>query len=115
LKSAYTNDIIVNLHNADALGWGDYFERPPAVVVGRRYEIARTIIGHHISHNISGLGNRRLVKSEKEKFVDNIIADFHAYGLFNQQKKVLVCKIAEIIANKDKDTALENKCLKTGD
>lgn len=124
LQSGYINDIVANLHNVYALGWGPYSEYPPAVGDGKRYEIARTIIGYHIS----GLGygrfsfsGKRLAKSEKEKFVDNLVADFHVYGLFNQQRKELLCKIAEII-NKDvvrhcspqEDTAPENKCLKTG-
>lgn len=116
LQSGYINDIIANLHNAYVFVWGPYPEYPPSVGDNKRYEIARTIIGYHIS----GLGNgrffysgKRLAKSEKEKFVDNLVADFHVYGLFSQQKKELFCKVAKIIANKDEDTAWENKCLKT--
>ena len=99
-RKYYVDDIIANLRDSDTLGWGSYAEYTPAVGDSKRYEIARVVIDHYISElGNAGFFARRLDKNAKEKFVNDIVAVFHVYGLFNQKKKELVCKVAEIISN----------------
>ena len=92
------SDLIYNLRNSNTLGW-DYGEYEPKVGDVRRYEIARVIIRHHIRKLRYVSFGRRLAKTAKDQFVADIIVDFHAYGLFNQQKKALACEVAEILVS----------------
>jgi hypothetical protein len=100
-KTYIIGDFVANLRNADTLGWGPIANYGSVVGDSKRYEIARVIIDHHISKLRSVSFGRRLAKDAKEQFVDNIIADFHLFGLFNQQKKELACKVAKILVSED--------------
>lgn len=112
-RKTYINDLIDNLRKADTLGWESYYgEYKPTVGDSKRYEIARVIIDHHIQELRYAGNGKRLAKNAKEQFVNNIVADFHVYGLFNQQKKELTCKVAKIlvsVVNEDISLKIENK------
>jgi len=97
-RMIYILDLVADLYRVDTLGWGPFKEYEPIVGDGKRYKIAEAIIDYHISELRRVLGGRRLAKDAKESFVDNLIADFQIYGLFDQQRKGLICKVARILA-----------------
>ena len=94
----YILDLIADLYRVDVLGWGPFKEYEPVVGDVKRYKIAEAIIDYHMLGLRRVLGGRRLAKDAKELFVNNLIADFQMYGLFDQQRKGLVCKVARILA-----------------